>query len=78
MHRPTLTLRRFGAMSFGLGYFEDGIWVDHSNPEGPGVPGSDESPSDGMAIEIVHQWYGCCADSTEARPSASGNLGLTG
>jgi hypothetical protein len=30
MYRPTLILRRFGAMSFGLGYLEDGAWVDHT------------------------------------------------
>jgi hypothetical protein len=30
MHRPTLILRRFGAVSFALGYLEDGAWVDHT------------------------------------------------
>jgi hypothetical protein len=30
MHRPTLILRRFGAVSFGLGYYEEGEWVDHT------------------------------------------------
>jgi hypothetical protein len=31
MHRRNLILRRFGAMSFGLGYFEAGTWVDHTS-----------------------------------------------
>jgi hypothetical protein len=30
MHRPTLILRRFGAVSFGLGFFDGGSWVDHT------------------------------------------------
>ena len=30
MHRRTLIMRRFGEMSFGLGYVEDGVWVDHA------------------------------------------------
>lgn len=71
MHRPTLTLRRFGPMSFGLGYFENGIWVDHSIPDGPASPGSsdaDASPSDGLALDAVHRWYGCCGDSIAAQP----------
>ena len=32
MHRRNLILRRFGELSFGLGYFEDGVWVDHASP----------------------------------------------
>ena len=59
MHRPTLTLRRFGPMSFGLGYFEEGVWVDHSNADGThGAAPADE------ALDAVHRWYGCCADPT--------------
>ena len=30
MHRRNLILRRFGALSFGLGYFDAGTWVDHT------------------------------------------------
>ena len=30
MHRRTLVMRRFGELSFGLGYVEDGVWVDHA------------------------------------------------
>jgi hypothetical protein len=65
MHRSTLTLRRFGPMSFGLGYYENGTWVDHAgSAEGTGPQSGD------LALDAVHEWYGCCADSTAARPSA--------
>ena len=29
-----MILRRFGALSFGLGYFEDGTWIDHREGDG--------------------------------------------
>jgi hypothetical protein len=64
MHRSTLTLRRFGPMSFGLGYYENGIWVDHSGS----AEGNVSQPGD-VALEAVHRWYGCCADSTAAQSS---------
>jgi hypothetical protein len=67
MHRPTLTLRRFGALSFGLGYYEDGIWVDHSTPEATAIESlthGQASPSDRVAADAVHRWYGCCVAST--------------
>jgi len=64
MHRSTLTLRRFGPMSFGLGYYENGIWVDHAGSAESTAPQSGDRPLDG-----VHEWYGCCADST-ATPSS--------
>ena len=47
-------------MSFGLGYYEDGIWVDHS-----GSADNIRQPDD-AALDAVHRWYGCCADSTAA------------
>ena len=64
MHRSTLTLRRFGPMSFGLGYYENGIWVDHS-----GSTAGSTSQSGDVALDAVHRWYGCCADSAAARSS---------
>ena len=30
MHRRILVLRRFGPVDFGLGYFEDDAWIDHT------------------------------------------------
>ena len=64
MHRSTLTLRRFGPMSFGLGYYENGIWVDHS-----GSAAGNASQAGDVALDAVHEWYGCCADSTAAPSS---------
>ena len=64
MHRPTLTLRRFGPMSFGLGYYENGTWVDHSGSAEGSTP-----PSGDVALDAVHRWYGCCADSSAAHSS---------
>jgi hypothetical protein len=64
MHRPTLTLRRFGPMSFGLGYFENGIWVDHSGTAQGIAPQAGD-----VAMDAVHRWYGCCADSAAAQSS---------
>ena len=64
MHRSTLTLRRFGPMSFGLGYYENGIWVDHSGSAAENAP----VPGDGP-LDAVHQWYGCCTESAADEPS---------
>ena len=57
MERRKLTIRRFGPMSFGIGYLENGVWVDHS-----AVPDAAADDEDGMAL--LHAWYGCCADAT--------------
>ena len=46
----TLVIRRFGAMSFGIGYYEDGVWIDHASGDPADDPWGD-----------VHGWYGCCA-----------------
>lgn len=74
MHRRTLTLRRFGPMSFGLGYFEDGTWVDHSIPDAT----TGRAPVDGnafrsgrVALDVVHEWYTCCVE-----PAASGETDI--
>ena len=47
-------IRRFGVMSFGIGYFEDGVWIDHASGEATADPGLDD----------IHGWYGCCARGT--------------
>ena len=31
MHRRNLIIRRFGTLDFGIGYYEDGAWVDHAD-----------------------------------------------
>ena len=62
MHRRTLTLRRFGPLSFGLGFFEDGAWVDHAAGDLAMVDTTDRERE---AIEAVHAWFGCC-EQTDA------------
>lgn len=42
-------------MSFGIGYYEDGVWVDHA----AGDPVADSLSDD------VHAWYGCCSPGSE-------------
>ena len=71
MHRPTLTLRRFGPTSFGLGYFEDGVWVDHSSADATRGAASDDE-----ALDAVHRWYGCCADATAAETPMIASIGI--
>jgi hypothetical protein len=60
MHRPTLILRRFGAVAFGLGFFEDGAWVDHTTLPDRGrdldIAGA-ATPADRLA---VHAMLDCC------------------
>lgn len=59
MYRRNLVLRRFGALSFGLGYVEDGIWIDHAPGDGLLV-GADAE------MQAVHAWLGCCAGRTDS------------
>ena len=56
MHRRTLILRRFGALSFGIGYFENGTWVDHTTlPDRGASLTIDERP-----MTAVHTMLECC------------------
>lgn len=60
MHRPTLILRRFGVVSFGLGFFEDGAWVDHTTLPDRGrdlVIAGTATAADRLA---VHAMLDCC------------------
>jgi hypothetical protein len=50
MRQRNLIIRRFGAMSFGIGYFDDGVWIDHASMV----------PTDDPRLADVHAWYGCC------------------
>ena len=72
MHRPTLILRRFGTVSFGLGYLEDGAWVDHTT-----------LPDRGRDLEIagttteedrraLHAMLECCEATTLATARLQG------
>jgi hypothetical protein len=58
MHRRNLIIRRFGALDFGIGYYEDGAWIDHA--AGGAVP---VSPS----MAVVHEWLACC-DTSSTQP----------
>lgn len=62
MHRRTLVLRRFGGMSFALGCFEDGDWVDHTVlRQRPGWPEPAEMTAvERSALDAVHTWFDCC------------------
>ena len=63
MHRRNLTLRRFGPLSFGLGYFDDGVWVDHSAGDLAIVHATEQ---EGLAIDAIHAWFGCCEQTDAA------------
>jgi hypothetical protein len=63
MHRPTLILRRFGPLTFGLGHYDNGIWVDHQ-PTG-------DMPSPGATMDVVHGWLSCCGAVDEGQPGAA-------
>ena len=65
MHRRTLVMRRFGELSFGLGYLEEGVWIDHAVAvaRGDDVLG-DASPAERLALEAIHGWFACCDGAT--------------
>jgi hypothetical protein len=68
MNRPNLILRRHGPMTFGLGYFQDGVWVDHLAADHHGVRERAADPPgehDASPIDVIHQWFSCCADPVE-------------
>jgi hypothetical protein len=67
MHRRTLILRRFGDLSFGLGYYEDGAWVDHSIAA-QAMDDGDRSADERAALAAVHEWFDCCRDTVAAIP----------
>jgi hypothetical protein len=56
MYRRSLVLRRFGPVDFGLGYFENGAWIDHT---GLADGGAGLGLGDG-AFSAVHDLLGCC------------------
>ena len=55
-------------MTFGLGYFEDGVWVDHRAADSSGVLDpvhEDLREHDADPIHAIHQWLSCCVDTEE-------------
>ena len=73
MYRRNLILRRFGSLDFGLGYFEDGVWVDHTTL---GDGGASLGIDDG-ALAQVHELLDCCADGSRAIAVEAGTLAAT-
>jgi hypothetical protein len=71
MHRPNLIVRRHGAMTFGLGYFQDGVWIDHlaagdaATQEAAGHAAADDVTS----IDAIHQLFSCCVDAVDGELS---------
>jgi len=59
MDRRKLIVRRFGILTFGLGYFEDGVWIDHL--AAPAVE------SEGAEIAAIHAMLDCCGGRTDDR-----------
>ena len=56
MHRRSLVIRRFGPMDFGLGYFENGAWIDHTSlADGGASLGLGEGP-----FSAAHDLLRCC------------------
>ena len=53
--RRRLMIRRYGALSFGLGYLEAGAWVDHTTVDPVAV-------EEDAATAAVHAFLGCCTD----------------
>ena len=72
MHRRNLILRRFGALTFGLGYFENGDWVDHTvlGDRGAGLEISGALAEADRAA--IHTWLGCCAEMPEPMVTDAG------
>ena len=69
MHRRILILRRFGPVDFGLGYFEDEAWIDHTTlADG----GESLGIADG-AFAAVHDLLACCRMTDAA--AAEGRAG---
>jgi hypothetical protein len=73
MHRRTLIMRRFGELSFGLGYVEDGVWVDHAVAVARGedlLPNASEA--DRAALVAIHSWFACCDGAISDRDVGEG------
>jgi hypothetical protein len=72
MHRRSLILRRFGELSFGLGYVEDGVWIDHAAATARGEDLLvDASPADLAALDAIHAWFNCCDGGTVTATDAA-------
>lgn len=73
MYRRNLILRRFGSLDFGLGYFEDGAWVDHTTLRDGGASLGIHDGELGQ----VHALLDCCAEESRAIHVEAGTLAAT-
>jgi hypothetical protein len=75
MRHRNLVIRRFGAMSFGIGHYENGVWVDHTVHD-------DVEPAEHVAVEgdrladDIHAWYGCCESRAADAVDGRGNIAV--
>ena len=73
MDRRSLIIRRFGELSFGLGFVEDGVWEDHSAAVARGEDLLvDASPAERAALDAFHAWFTCCDGATLDGAAAEG------
>lgn len=73
MSRPKLMMRRFGELSFGLGYYDAGEWIDHTALAVPISEADLETDEERAAFEAIHAWFDCCRSS---EPAVAG-IGVT-
>ena len=66
MDRRNLILRRFGALSFGLGYFVNGVWVDHAELADRGAGLDISGAASDVDRDEIHAWLGCCPEAAPA------------
>lgn len=54
-------------MSFGLGYFQDGVWIDHLAADDAATQASagHAGADDGSAIDAIHHLFSCCTDPVD-------------
>ena len=60
MHRRNLILRRFGALTFGLGYFDAGTWVDHTALPDRGRDLEIAGATSAADRSAIHTMLSCC------------------
>ena len=65
MHRRNLILRRFGALSFGLGYFEAGAWIDHTALPDRGRDLAVAGVTSAADRSAIHTMLSCCTEEAE-------------
>ena len=74
MHRRSLIIRRFGPLEFGIGYYRNGVWVDHGADGEALEPGAETSEAE-EPMDVVHDWLACCAQP-DLGPRAAGEPGV--